>query len=200
MPSRSPGAAGHVETPMTHAPLQFLRLRGALALILRRPRSAGAAQAQTKIVAGMVAHGPPQWPQYIATEFGWFKQDNIELDLVTVGGGGAQQLAAGSLNIAHSGYPGFRARVAAGRAGEDHHQRHRGVALCGFRQAEHQADRRPQGQVDQHRRRQRRHAHLYEGVSRLGRIEVERRRFRLSPRRRATASPRWSRAASTPRS
>jgi hypothetical protein len=25
--------------------------------------------AQTKIVAGMVAHGSPQWPQYIAKEF-----------------------------------------------------------------------------------------------------------------------------------
>jgi NitT/TauT family transport system substrate-binding protein len=68
---------------------------------------ANAAQAQTRIVAGMVAHGPPQWPQYIADEFGWFKADNIELDLVTVGGGGAQQLAGGNLNIAHSGYPDF---------------------------------------------------------------------------------------------
>ncbi len=67
----------------------------------------GAAQSQIKIVAGMVAHGPVQWPQYIAEEFGWFKQDNIELDLVTVGGSGAQQVAGGSLNIAHSGYPDF---------------------------------------------------------------------------------------------
>ena len=67
----------------------------------------GGAQAQTKIVAGMVAHGPPQWPQYIAEEFGWFKEDKIDLDLVTVGGGGTSQVAAGSLNIAHSGYPDF---------------------------------------------------------------------------------------------
>ena len=35
------------------------------------------------------------------------KQDNIELDLVSVGGGGAQQLAGGTLNIAHSGFPDF---------------------------------------------------------------------------------------------
>jgi NitT/TauT family transport system substrate-binding protein len=63
--------------------------------------------AQTKVVAGMVAHGPPQWPQYIAEEFGWLKRDGIELDLVTVGGGGAQQLAGGNLNIAHSGFPDF---------------------------------------------------------------------------------------------
>ena len=41
------------------------------------------------------------------TELGWLKQDNIELDFVTAGGGGAQQLAAGSLNICHSGYPDF---------------------------------------------------------------------------------------------
>jgi NitT/TauT family transport system substrate-binding protein len=67
----------------------------------------GVAQAQTKIVAGMVAHGPPQWPQYIAEQLGWFKEDKIDLELVTVGAGGAQQVAAGSLDIAHSGYPDF---------------------------------------------------------------------------------------------
>ncbi|MFZ2069222.1 MAG: ABC transporter substrate-binding protein [Xanthobacteraceae bacterium] len=65
------------------------------------------AQAQTKISAGMVAHGPPQWPQYIAEELGWFKADNIDLQLVTAGGGGVAQVAAGSLDMAHSGYPDF---------------------------------------------------------------------------------------------
>ena len=93
--------------PLSHCP----HFRGALALLLAVPvsftLSAGAALAQTKIIAGMVAHGPPQWPQYIATELGWFKQDNIELDFVTAGGGGAQQLAAGALDICHSGYPDF---------------------------------------------------------------------------------------------
>ena len=64
-----------------------------------------AAQAQTKITAGLVAHGPPQWPQYIADELGWHKESGIELDYITVGSGGAQQLAGGSLNIAHTGYP-----------------------------------------------------------------------------------------------
>jgi NitT/TauT family transport system substrate-binding protein len=82
-------------------------LCGALALLLVATLSAGAAQAQTKITAGMVAHGPTQWPQYIADEFGWLKQDHIDLDLVTVGSGSIQQLAGGSLNIAHSGYPDF---------------------------------------------------------------------------------------------
>jgi len=64
-------------------------------------------QAQTKITAGMVAHGPPQWPQYVAEELGWFKADNIDLQLVTAGGGGVAQVAAGSLDMAHSGYPDF---------------------------------------------------------------------------------------------
>jgi len=90
---------------------QSAYLRGALGLCLAlsvpATLSAGAAQAQTKIIAGMVAHGPPQWPQYIATELGCLKQDNIELDFVTAGGGGAQQLAAGALDICHSGYPDF---------------------------------------------------------------------------------------------
>ena len=69
--------------------------------------AAGAAQAQTKITAGMVAHGPPQWPQYVAEELGWLKADNIDLQLVTAGGGGVAQVAAGSLDMAHSGYPDF---------------------------------------------------------------------------------------------
>src|SRR5215475_1805631 len=123
-------------------------LRGALGLCLAlsvpATLSAGAAQAQTKIIAGMVAHGPPQWPQYIATELGWLKQDNIELDFVTAGGGGAQQLAAGALDVCHSGYPRFRTRVTAGRASEDHCQRHCGISLCSLRQTRHQADRRSQ--------------------------------------------------------
>jgi NitT/TauT family transport system substrate-binding protein len=87
--------------------LQFPHALAVPALVFTALLSANAAQAQTKIVAGMVAHGPPQWPQYIAEEFGWLKQDKIDLDLVTVGGGGAQQVAGGSLNIAHSGYPDF---------------------------------------------------------------------------------------------
>jgi ABC-type nitrate/sulfonate/bicarbonate transport system substrate-binding protein len=90
---------------------QSAYLRGALGLCLAlsvpATLSAGAAQAQTKIITGMVAHGPPQWPQYVATELAWLKQDNIELDFVTAGGGGAQQLAAGALDICHSGYPDF---------------------------------------------------------------------------------------------
>src|SRR5438105_1041632 len=112
MPNRSSGAARQqVEIRMSGRPSQLAvqcsRLRGALACVLVAAFFAGAAQAQTKIVTGMVAHGPPQWPQYIASELGWFKADDIELDLITVGAGGAQQLAGGNLNIAHSGFPDF---------------------------------------------------------------------------------------------
>ena len=85
--------------------LQFTCLH--LGLVALFVVMSAAAQAQTKIIAGMVAHGPPQWPQYIADELGWNKEAGIELDYITVGGGGAQQLAGGSLNIAHSGYPDF---------------------------------------------------------------------------------------------
>jgi NitT/TauT family transport system substrate-binding protein len=80
----------------------------ALALVAMALFAAGTAEAQpTKIAAGMVAHGPPQWPQYIAEELGWFKADNIDLQLVTAGGGGVAQVAAGSLDMTHSGYPDF---------------------------------------------------------------------------------------------
>ena len=64
-------------------------------------------QAQTKIVEGFVSHGALQWPEYIATELGWFKEGGIDLDMVVVGGGAAQQLAAGALNIGYSGFPDF---------------------------------------------------------------------------------------------
>jgi ABC-type nitrate/sulfonate/bicarbonate transport system substrate-binding protein len=95
--------------------VQFPCLRlGLLALFVAM---SAAAQGQTKITAGMVAHGPPQWPQYIADELGWSKEAGIELDYITVGGGGVQQVAGGSLNIAHSGYPDF-ARAALQGAGE----------------------------------------------------------------------------------
>lgn len=78
-----------------------------LAAALAGLLASNAAQAQTTITAGMVAHGPPQWPQYVAQELGWFKKDNIDLRLITAGGGGVAQVAAGSLDMAHSGYPDF---------------------------------------------------------------------------------------------
>jgi ABC-type nitrate/sulfonate/bicarbonate transport system substrate-binding protein len=71
--------------------------------------SAGAftARAETKIVEGIVSHGALQWPEYVATEFGWFKENGVEVEMIVVGGGAAQQLAAGALNVAYSGFPDF---------------------------------------------------------------------------------------------
>ena len=67
----------------------------------------GLARAETKISVGIVAHGTSQWPQYIAEDFGWFKHRGLTLDMVSVGSGTAQQLAAGAIDLAHSGFPEF---------------------------------------------------------------------------------------------
>src|SRR6185437_16175140 len=64
------------------------------------------AQAETKIIEGFV-NGALQWPEYIANEFGWFKRNGVSVDMVVVGPGAAQQVAAGSLNIGYSGFPDF---------------------------------------------------------------------------------------------
>jgi NitT/TauT family transport system substrate-binding protein len=63
--------------------------------------------AQAKIVEGFVSHGALQWPEYIASEFGWFKENGIDVDMVVVGAGAAQQVAAGALNLGYSGFPDF---------------------------------------------------------------------------------------------
>lgn len=65
------------------------------------------ADAETKIAVGIVSHGTSQWPQYVAAEFGWFKTAGLSLDIVSVGNGTAQQLAAGAIDVAHSGFPEF---------------------------------------------------------------------------------------------
>jgi ABC-type nitrate/sulfonate/bicarbonate transport system substrate-binding protein len=79
----------------------------AVAALLASGILPGAGRAETKIVAGIVAHGTSQWPQYIAQELGWFKQRGLILDMVSVGSGGAQQLATGAIDISHSGFPEF---------------------------------------------------------------------------------------------
>mgnify|MGYP002652653281 FL=1 len=65
------------------------------------------ARAETKIAEGIVSHGALQWPEYVAAEFGWFKENGVDVELIVVGGGAAQQLAAGALNIGYSGFPDF---------------------------------------------------------------------------------------------
>ncbi len=81
-------------------------LAAAAALIIATS-SSEKARAETPIVEGFVSPGALQWPEYIATEFGWFKENGVSVDMVAVGAGAAQQLAAGSLNIGYSGYPDF---------------------------------------------------------------------------------------------
>jgi NitT/TauT family transport system substrate-binding protein len=65
------------------------------------------AHAQAQITEGFVSHGALQWPEYIATELGWFKENGVSVDMVVVGAGAAQQVAAGALNIGYSGFPDF---------------------------------------------------------------------------------------------
>ena len=65
------------------------------------------ARAETTILAGMVAHGPPQWPQYVAENLGCFKDAGLGVELIATGATSAQQLAVGAVAISHSGFPDF---------------------------------------------------------------------------------------------
>lgn len=71
------------------------------------PFAAESAQAQTKIIEGYVSEGALQWPEYVGKEKGWFKENGIDLEMIAVGGGAAQQLAAGAINLGYSGFPDF---------------------------------------------------------------------------------------------
>src|SRR5580692_8238466 len=77
---------------------------GAIALTANSDQ---AALAESQIIEGFVSHGALQWPEYIATEFGWFKENGVSVDMLVVGSGAAQQLAAGALNLGYSGFPDF---------------------------------------------------------------------------------------------
>jgi NitT/TauT family transport system substrate-binding protein len=63
--------------------------------------------AQTKIVEGYVSEGALQWPEYVAKEKGWFKENNVDIEMIPAGAGVAQQLAAGALDIGYTGCPDF---------------------------------------------------------------------------------------------
>lgn len=80
-----------------------LVLAGAAAFVgIGRP-----ARAENKIVEGFVSNGALQWPEYVASELGWFKDTGVRVEMAAVGPGAAQQLAAGALNIGYSGFPDF---------------------------------------------------------------------------------------------
>ena len=77
---------------------------------------ANSVRAQTRIVTGVVAHAATQLPAYWATDAGCAKEHGIEIDMVTVGGGGAQQLAVGALNVSQSGFPDYFRAIGQGAA------------------------------------------------------------------------------------
>lgn len=79
----------------------------AAAVVSLAPVMIAGVHAQTKIVEGYVSDGALQWPEYVANEKGWFKANNVSVEMLSVGGGAAQQLAAGALNIGYSGFPDF---------------------------------------------------------------------------------------------
>jgi ABC-type nitrate/sulfonate/bicarbonate transport system substrate-binding protein len=85
-----------------------------LALLVGSLAAPAAAAAQTKITVGVVAHAATQLADYWTVESGCAKERGIELEFVTVGAGGAQQLAAGSLNVSQSGFPDYFRAIAQG--------------------------------------------------------------------------------------
>lgn len=71
-------------------------------------------RAQTKITTGVVAHAATQLAEYWTANNGCAKENGIELDFVTTGGGGAQQLAVGAINVSQSGFPDYFRAIAQG--------------------------------------------------------------------------------------
>jgi NitT/TauT family transport system substrate-binding protein len=74
--------------------------------------STTAVSAQTKILTGVVAPSVTLLPNYWAADFGCAKENGYEADIVSVGGGGAQQLAAGSLEVSQAGFPDYFRAIA----------------------------------------------------------------------------------------
>jgi ABC-type nitrate/sulfonate/bicarbonate transport system substrate-binding protein len=67
----------------------------------------GAANAQTKILAGTVFMSATVWPHFIAADKGYFKAAGIDVEIIATRSSakGMQQIAAGSLDIVSSGIP-----------------------------------------------------------------------------------------------
>ena len=74
----------------------------------------GYAQALPKVVTGVVGTSATQLPLYWAIDRSCDKQNGFEIDVVTVGGGAAQQLTVGAVNVANSGFPDFFQAIARG--------------------------------------------------------------------------------------
>ncbi|MDP2358044.1 MAG: ABC transporter substrate-binding protein [Beijerinckiaceae bacterium] len=72
------------------------------------------AQSSPKVVTGVVGTSATQLPLYWAIDQSCDKQNGFEIDVVTVGGGAAQQLTVGAVNVANSGFPDFFQAIARG--------------------------------------------------------------------------------------
>jgi NitT/TauT family transport system substrate-binding protein len=92
---------------MAYAARLLKSIRMSLICVAATGATMHGAFAQQKVIEGFVSHGALQWPEYIAQTFGWFKENGIELEMLTVGPGAAQQLAAGAINLGYSGFPDF---------------------------------------------------------------------------------------------
>lgn len=111
------GAAARIRALMSTAtsvlgavPARSLRSRSAgvlvLALLLTACGSSGPSASNTsKITVGLVGANTADWPIFLAESQGYFKQNGIDVQEVITGGPAqsAQQLAAGSLDIASNG-------------------------------------------------------------------------------------------------
>lgn len=83
---------------------RLIAIAAATLALFTSPLAAPRAQAQ-KIILGQIGAGSTiQWPIDIAREKGFFKEHNVDLDIVTVASNATlqQQVAAGSLNLGYS--------------------------------------------------------------------------------------------------
>ncbi len=135
------------------------------ALLARRGdcRVADGAGRETVTVGMVGAVSSTHWPIYIGLNKGYYAAEDLKPDLVFIQSSAAlsQQLTAGSLDIALStGLADPIRAIDKGGADRDRAHRNAGAALCGARQARHQALGRPQGQDHLDRRPEGYHAHL----------------------------------------
>lgn len=94
----------------------MIRLMSAVSIasVVAAQASGAVAAPLTKVTAGIVAHAATQLADYWAADSGCARENGIEIDFLTVGPGGAQQLAAGSLDISQSGFPDYFRAIANG--------------------------------------------------------------------------------------
>ncbi len=77
---------------------------------------AAPAGAQMKITVGVVSRSAPNWAEYVAQRMGFFKDENISIDPILIGGvaAAAQQTTAGSLDLGNTTFEMAITAIAAG--------------------------------------------------------------------------------------